>query len=199
MRERAIRPRGDARVGAERRAPADRCDLLGWDGARDRACLGRPQRAFPPARLFDAAASAGATPPDVARPCAQARRCFRGWEDCVSRISEWATSDDGTVHPVVCMSAPPPPSRTNWTRLVPPSVLTGHVLTGPPSRPPSFDGRALTLCCCASSHARHIRPPPSSPAGSPPRLAPRPAPSSPQSSRIASRPASRRRGPTRSP
>jgi len=27
----------------------------------------------------------------------------------------------------------PPPSRTNWTRLVPPSVLTGHVFARPPS------------------------------------------------------------------
>ena len=26
----------------------------------------------------------------------------------------------------------PPPSRTNWTRLVPPSVLTGHVSSLPP-------------------------------------------------------------------
>jgi len=26
---------------------------------------------------------------------------------------------------------PPPPSRTKWTRLVPPSVLTGHVRTKP--------------------------------------------------------------------
>jgi hypothetical protein len=28
----------------------------------------------------------------------------------------------------------PPPSRTNWTRLVPPSVLTGHVLCAPALR-----------------------------------------------------------------
>ena len=26
-----------------------------------------------------------------------------------------------------CVPAPPPPSRTNWTRLIPPPVLTGHV------------------------------------------------------------------------
>ena len=38
----------------------------------------------------------------------------------------------------LCMTLcppPPPPSRTDWTRLVPPSVLTGHVsflLAGPP-------------------------------------------------------------------
>jgi hypothetical protein len=34
---------------------------------------------------------------------------------------------------------PPPPSRTNWTRLVPPSVLTGHVSRGSARR----EGRAL--------------------------------------------------------
>jgi hypothetical protein len=36
----------------------------------------------------------------------------------------------------------PPPSRTNWTRLVPPSVLTGHVSSLLPYSPPPASGAA---------------------------------------------------------
>ena len=50
---------------------------------------------------------------------------------------------------------PPPPSRTEWTRLVPPPVLTGHV-----SRPRFVNlhvGQRIRRACnhsCKSSHPR---------------------------------------------
>jgi hypothetical protein len=45
------------------------------------------------------------------------------------RRSLGAGLHDRVVRPVnrLVESAPPPPSRTNWTRLVPPPVLIGHV------------------------------------------------------------------------
>jgi len=51
------------------------------------------------------------------------------------RAEQWANTkramelqDVGYEHP----SPPPPPCRTNWTRLVPPPVLSGHVSSLPP-------------------------------------------------------------------
>ena len=53
--------------------------------------------------------------PDEGQSCAPARS-FR---------ASWGVRTGGAPR------APPPPSRTNWTRLVPPPVLTGHVPRAP--------------------------------------------------------------------
>jgi hypothetical protein len=45
----------------------------------------------------------------------------------------------GMADPAADQACPPPPSRTNWTRLVPPSVLIGHVSP----RYPGIRARAL--------------------------------------------------------
>ena len=47
--------------------------------------------------------------------------------------SPWSSGCGTPLPPFPQRPPPPPPSlRTNWTRLVPPSVLTGHVLSLPP-------------------------------------------------------------------
>ena len=43
------------------------------------------------------------------------------------------------------MCAPPPPSRTNWTRLVPPPVLIGYVI-----------GHGRQMCACPLSRTRTV-------------------------------------------
>jgi len=47
-------------------------------------------------------------------------------------------------------SIPPPPSRTNWTRLVPPPVLTGHASSLLPVHTP------LSLSLCVEQRDKHI-------------------------------------------
>jgi len=51
---------------------------------------------------------------------------------------------------------PPPPSRTNWTRLVPPSALTGHVSSAPPTIPPS-PPHIASAAAAAAAAARAAR------------------------------------------
>ena len=41
------------------------------------------------------------------------------------QVRQWLASFE--LVPGVKVVCPPPPSRTNWTRLVPPPVQTGHV------------------------------------------------------------------------
>jgi len=53
----------------------------------------------------------------------------------------------------VRVGPPPPPSRTKWTRLVHPSVLTGHVSSLSP-RCGCATGRSSTPWCCSKT-ARH--------------------------------------------
>ena len=63
--------------------------------------------------------------------------------------------------PPACLP-PPPPSRTNWARLVPPSVLTGHVssLLLPLSRKPTpLAASSLRIIDAPAHHCtRHPRP-----------------------------------------
>ena len=47
---------------------------------------------------------------------------------CGVSLAELVAAPEGAALVARCAApTPPPPSRTNWTRLVPPSVLTGHV------------------------------------------------------------------------
>jgi hypothetical protein len=62
---------------------------------------------------------------DEGRPEEGLKLTYRAGTSCdgrTGRSMEHHFICDPSVRP-----APPPPSRTNWTRLVPPPVLTGHV------------------------------------------------------------------------
>jgi len=55
---------------------------------------------------------------------------------------------------------PLPPSRTNWTRLVPPSVLTGHVSAAPPyPTAPRPRASSFRIGACANRGAARRGPP----------------------------------------
>jgi len=100
-----------ARGSGERRGAAQ---------ASDPGAVARPRSR----RVSKRAAPPGAQDPQGAE--ADAR---------LMRAEQWANTkramelqDVGYEHP----SPPPPPCRTNWTRLVPPPVLSGHVSSLPP-------------------------------------------------------------------
>ena len=77
--------------------------------------------------------------PEPRGRCAARRSVFRRrFEAMVFQVSGCHVR--GFMTPPNSRPAPPPPSRTKWTRLVHPSVLTGHVsslysVTPPNSRP----------------------------------------------------------------
>jgi hypothetical protein len=105
-----------------------------------------PRRCPAPPRQTDSLGDAGRA---RAGCVTRARRAAAGRQP----LAAWVQDEDGRVplhylvaNPRVSKPVrPPPPSRTIWTRLVPPSVLTGHVSSEKdvPPHPPSPSRRSF--------------------------------------------------------
>jgi hypothetical protein len=101
-------------------------------------------------------------------PRARSRLTRRGWQLLYTVCNNLAFrnilgSDPHTYAVLLTPPSSPPPSRTNWTRLVPPPVLIGHVSYMPAPR--TATGATSTG---AAQHARRLdrralRPPPPRP------------------------------------
>jgi len=188
--------------GNARRADAGRRDVVGEQDARQGMAWGRgdaplhrdaqaplrPQGALPPGGGGRAARGELSCAGSRLRPKwegvlraarERSRAVFAG-----RRRDEVRGGDGGAL---------PPPSRTNWTRLVPSSVLTGHVLAVSPLAPPpsSLLPQAMAVSPLApppSSLLPQLRPRPQRASHRPRRFPPSSLPPPPSTSSLGAAP-----------